>query len=76
MMKCPHCKETFVASPWVVLVQQLGTLVVVTFWFSWIVGSWDDEPWVLAAIFVTMLSFAFAGEKGIEVARRLLGNGK
>lgn len=75
-MNCPHCRKAIAKSPWIVLLQQLGTLGIVTFWFSRIVGTWDDEPWVLAAIFVTMLSFAFGGEKGLEFARNFLRGGK
>lgn len=76
-MECPHCKREVRAhaNPWIVVVQQLVVLAVISFWFSWTVNTWDDEPYVLAAIFVTMLGLAFGKEKALGAFRKLMGDG-
>ena len=68
-MDCPKCGER--QSPWIKVVRQLGTLGVVSFWWSLIISKWDAELPVLGAIFVTITSFAFLGDRAIEFAKSI-----
>ncbi len=69
ILNCSECGKS--QSPWIKVVRQLGTLIVVSFWWSLIVSKWDAELPVLGAIFVTMLSFAFLGDRAIEFAKSI-----
>ena len=69
-MRCTHCQKDIHVNPWIVLLHQVCVLAVVTFWFYQIVDTWDNEPYILGAIFVTMLGLAFGKDKVPELLRK------
>ena len=70
-MQCPYCKKEFTASPWAHVAKQGVTMVVVYLWWRQIVHTWDNEPYIMAGIFLTMIALAFLGEKAIPFLQGL-----